>query len=43
MQEIGHAVIEVECIKIYVELLRKIEDKSPMIIKTNGDIALLKT
>lgn len=43
MQEIGKNVIEVESIKIYLELLKKIEDNSALIVKTNGDIALLKT
>jgi len=42
LQEIGRHVIEVESIKIYIELLRKIEDRSSTIIKSNGDIALLK-
>lgn len=43
LQEIGKHVVEAESIKIYVELLRKIENQATSISKTNGDIAQLKT
>lgn len=43
LQSIGEKVIEAESIKIFVEMMRKIENNSGNIAKTNGDIALLKT
>lgn len=43
LQSIGEKVIEAESIKIFVEMMRKIENNSTNIAKTNGDIALLKT
>lgn len=43
LQSIGEKVIEAESIKIFVEMMRKVENNSTNIAKTNGDISLLKT
>lgn len=42
LQEIGRNVVEVESMRIYAELLKKIEDRSAAIVNTGGDIALLR-
>lgn len=43
LQSIGEKVIEAESIKIFVEMMRKVENNAANIAKTNGDISLLKT
>ncbi len=43
LQSIGEKVIEAESIKIFIEMMRKVENNSTNIAKTNGDISLLKT
>ena len=39
---LGEKVIEAESLKILMEMMRKVENSSVQIVKTNGDVALLK-
>jgi hypothetical protein len=43
LRNIGEKVIEAESIKLYIEMMRKIEANCAFIIKTNGDMSQLKT
>lgn len=42
LQAIGERVIEAESMKIFIEMMRKVENNSANIARTNGDISLLK-
>ena len=42
LKNIGEKVIEAESIKLYIEMMRKIEASSARIVQTNGDMAQLK-
>lgn len=42
LQAIGEKVIEAESMKIFIEMMRKLENNATNIAKTNGDISLLK-
>lgn len=43
LQSIGEKVIEAESIKIFIEMMRKVEANSAPIVATNGDISLMRT
>ncbi len=42
LQQISKKVIETEMIKLYIEILRKIEAYAPQIMNTKGDVAFMK-
>lgn len=42
LQAIGERVIEAESMKIFIEMMRKVENNCNNIARTNGDISLLK-
>lgn len=42
LQAVGARVIEAESMKIFIEMMRKVESNSNNIARTNGDIALLR-